>query len=212
MATAEPGGPAMRAATPGARPGGASGHAAGAVGPPSGRSASGSLRLGERTPATMEKRGPYMVTRAPSIQAKLQKHRDLAKAVLRRKGMLGSLPNRPDSSGKRSVKFNKGYTALSQSPDENLVSLDSDSDGELESRYSSGYSSAEASPERLSVQGQATGSITTTTKCLFGACCEHSTVPDFRSVLRSSTLPSSPSRAGKPGCEPAAATRWVSPG
>ncbi|XP_076707230.1 protein FAM219B isoform X4 [Callospermophilus lateralis] len=127
MATAEPGGPAMRAATPGARPGGASGHAVGAVGPPSGRSASGALRLGERTPATVEKRGPYMVTRAPSIQAKLQKHRDLAKAVLRRKGMLGSLPNRPDSSGKRSVKFNKGYTALSQSPDENLVSLDSDS-------------------------------------------------------------------------------------
>ncbi|XP_046283951.1 protein FAM219B isoform X4 [Marmota monax] len=147
MATAEPGGPAMRAATPGARPGGASGHAAGAVGPPSGRSASGSLRLGERTPATMEKRGPYMVTRAPSIQAKLQKHRDLAKAVLRRKGMLGSLPNRPDSSGKRSVKFNKGYTALSQSPDENLVSLDSDSDGELESRYSSGYSSAEVNQD-----------------------------------------------------------------
>ncbi|KAG3262299.1 protein FAM219B isoform X4 [Ictidomys tridecemlineatus] len=147
MATAEPGGPAMRAATPGARPGGASGHAAGAVGPPSGRSASGALRLGERTPATVEKRGPYMVTRAPSIQAKLQKHRDLAKAVLRRKGMLGSLPNRPDSSGKRSVKFNKGYTALSQSPDENLVSLDSDSDGELESRYSSGYSSAEVNQD-----------------------------------------------------------------
>ncbi|PNI37808.1 FAM219B isoform 15, partial [Pan troglodytes] len=46
--------------------------------------------------------------------------------VLRRKGMLGASPNRPDSSGKRSVKFNKGYTALSQSPDENLVSLDSD--------------------------------------------------------------------------------------
>ncbi|KAG3262298.1 protein FAM219B isoform X3 [Ictidomys tridecemlineatus] len=152
MATAEPGGPAMRAATPGARPGGASGHAAGAVGPPSGRSASGALRLGERTPATVEKRGPYMVTRAPSIQAKLQKHRDLAKAVLRRKGMLGSLPNRPDSSGKRSVKFNKGYTALSQSPDENLVSLDSDSDGELESRYSSGYSSAEQVNQDVSRQ------------------------------------------------------------
>lgn len=75
----------------------------------------------------MEKRGPYLVTRAPSIQAKLKKHRDHAKAVLRRKGMLGALTNRPDSSGKRSVKFNKGYTALSQSPDENLVSLDSDS-------------------------------------------------------------------------------------
>ncbi|KAL6081876.1 hypothetical protein STEG23_033339 [Scotinomys teguina] len=122
----------------------------------------------------MEKRGPYMVTRAPSIQAKLQKHRDLAKAVLRRKGMLGGLPNRPDSSGKRSVKFNKGYTALSQSPDENLVSLDSDSDGELESRYSSGYSSAEASPERLCVQCQASDSITTTAKCLF-VLSEHST-------------------------------------
>nr|XP_045372804.1 protein FAM219B isoform X1 [Camelus bactrianus] len=93
-----------------------------------------------------------MVMRAPSIQAKLQKHRNLAKAVLRRKGMLGAAPNRPDSSAKRSVKFNKGYTALSQSPDENLVSLDSDSDGELESRYSSGYSSAEQVNQDVSRQ------------------------------------------------------------
>lgn len=48
----------------------------------------------------MEKRGPYTVARAPSVQAKLQKHRNLAKAMLRRKGVLGSLPSRPDSSGK----------------------------------------------------------------------------------------------------------------
>uniref|UniRef100_A0A9L0R883 Family with sequence similarity 219 member B n=1 Tax=Equus caballus TaxID=9796 RepID=A0A9L0R883_HORSE len=127
MATAEPGVHAARASSPAARPGGTPARVAGAAGPPSGRRGSGVPRLGERTPAAVEKRGPYMVTRAPSIQAKLQKHRDLAKAVLRRKGMLGASPKRPDSSGKRSVKFNKGYTALSQSPDENLVSLDSDS-------------------------------------------------------------------------------------
>ncbi|XP_020034344.1 protein FAM219B isoform X2 [Castor canadensis] len=144
MAAAELGGRAVRASTPGP---GVPDRAAGAARPPSGRSGSGALRPGERIPATVEKRGPYMVTRAPSIQAKLQKHRDLAKAVLRRKGMLGAAPPRPDPSGKRSVKFNKGYTALSQSPDENLVSLDSDSDGELESRYSSGYSSAEVNQD-----------------------------------------------------------------
>lgn len=143
MATAEPGGHAVRASVPGPPPGGATDPAVEAMGPLSRRSGSGAPRTGERAPAAVEKRGPYMVTRAPSLQAKLQKHRDLAKAVLRRKGMLGTFPYRPDSSGKRSVKFNKGYTALSQSPDENLVSLDSDSDGELESRYSSGYSSAE---------------------------------------------------------------------
>uniref|UniRef100_A0A5F7ZPD2 Family with sequence similarity 219 member B n=1 Tax=Macaca mulatta TaxID=9544 RepID=A0A5F7ZPD2_MACMU len=126
MATAELSGRVVRLSTPGPRPSGARDRAPGAAGPPSGQIGNRALRLGERTPAAVEKRGPYMVTRAPSIQAKLQKHRDLAKAVLRRKGMLGASPNRPDSSGKRSVKFNKGYTALSQSPDENLVSLDSD--------------------------------------------------------------------------------------
>ncbi|XP_034849474.1 protein FAM219B isoform X3 [Mirounga angustirostris] len=147
MATADSSGPGVRTSTPGPRPGGTPDCAAGAAGLPFGRSGSGVPLLGERPPAVVEKRGPYMVTRAPSIQAKLQKHRDLAKAVLRRKGMLGASPNRRDSSAKRSVKFNKGYTALSQSPDENLVSLDSDSDGELESRYSSGYSSAEVNQD-----------------------------------------------------------------
>ncbi|XP_059227800.1 protein FAM219B isoform X2 [Mustela nigripes] len=147
MATADPSGPGVWMSTPGPRPTGTLDCAAGATGLPFGRSGSGVPRLGERLPAVVEKRGPYMVTRAPSIQAKLQKHRDLAKAVLRRKGMLGASANRPDSSAKRSVKFNKGYTALSQNPDENLVSLDSDSDGELESRYSSGYSSAEVNQD-----------------------------------------------------------------
>ncbi|XP_024617540.1 protein FAM219B isoform X1 [Neophocaena asiaeorientalis asiaeorientalis] len=147
MATAEPSDPAARASLPAPRPSGT-----GAAGPPTERSGIGVPWLGKRTPAAVEKRGPYMVARAPSSQAKLQKHRDLAKAVLRRKGMLGAAPNRPDSSGKRSVKFNKGYTALSQSPDENLVSLDSDSDGELESRYSSGYSSAEQVNQDVSRQ------------------------------------------------------------
>ncbi|XP_048225463.1 protein FAM219B isoform X2 [Perognathus longimembris pacificus] len=127
MATAELGGLPVRGSTPGPRPG-------------------GTPRPGERSPGAVEKRGPYMLTRAPSLQAKLQKHRDLARAVLRRKGVLGAWPGRPDSSGKRSVKFNKGYTPLSQSPDENLVSLDSDSDGELGSR-SSGYSSAEVNQD-----------------------------------------------------------------
>ncbi|XP_052617795.1 protein FAM219B isoform X4 [Peromyscus californicus insignis] len=196
MATAELRGHAVQMSTQGTQSGAAPDGTAEAAGLPSGRGGGAALRLGERALAAVEKRGPYMVTRAPSIQAKLQKHRDLAKAVLRRKGMLGALPNRPDSSGKRSVKFNKGYTALSQSPDENLVSLDSDSDGELESRYSSGYSSAEASPERLCVQCQAAGGIATTARCLSGACCEHSTAPG----------------SGEPGCESAAAARWLSPG
>ncbi|XP_036997574.2 protein FAM219B isoform X2 [Artibeus jamaicensis] len=152
MATKETGWPAPPASTPGPPPGGVPGHVARAAGPFSGRRGPGVAWLGERTQAAVEKRGPYMVMRMPSIQAKLQKHRDLAKSVLRRKGMLGASPNRPDSSGKRLVKFNKGYTALSQSPDENLVSFNSDSDGELESRYSSGYSSAEQVNQDVSRQ------------------------------------------------------------
>ncbi|XP_006866628.1 PREDICTED: protein FAM219B [Chrysochloris asiatica] len=151
MATAEQTARPARASTQKPGPKWASDRT-GAVCHPSGRGGCGVPRQGERISAAVEKRGPYMVTRAPSIQAKLQKHRDLAKAILRRKGMLGASPNCPDSSGKSSVKFNKGYTALSQSPDENLVSLDSDSDGELESRYSSGYSSAEQVNQEVSRQ------------------------------------------------------------
>lgn len=72
MATAEPSGHAARASTPGPGPGGVPGRVAGAAGAPSGRSGRRVPRVGERTPAAVEKRGPYMVMRVPSIQAKLR--------------------------------------------------------------------------------------------------------------------------------------------
>ncbi|XP_064373671.1 protein FAM219B isoform X2 [Dromaius novaehollandiae] len=106
-----------------------------------------SKKMSRQTDA-VEKRGPYIMSKPPSIHAKLQRQRELAKAVLRRQGLLGgTAPHQPKPTTKRSVKFNKGYTALSQTADEHLVSLDSDSDGELESRCSSGYSSAEVNQD-----------------------------------------------------------------
>lgn len=72
MAASEPQGHAVRMSTQGPRPGAVPDSAAGATGLPSARSGGATLRLGERPPAAMEKRGPYMVTRAPSIQAKLR--------------------------------------------------------------------------------------------------------------------------------------------
>ncbi|NXY50307.1 F219B protein, partial [Ceuthmochares aereus] len=77
----------------------------------------------------VEKRGPYLMSKPPSIHAKLQRQRQLAKAALHRQGLLQApAPQHPKLPAKRSVKFHKGYTALSQAADENLVSLDSDSD------------------------------------------------------------------------------------
>lgn len=72
MATAEPGGHAARISTPELRPGEAPGRVTGTAGPPSVRSARRIPRLGERTPVAVEKRGPYVVMRTPSIQAKLR--------------------------------------------------------------------------------------------------------------------------------------------
>ncbi|KAG8576162.1 hypothetical protein GDO81_009785 [Engystomops pustulosus] len=73
----------------------------------------------------VEKKGPYLMSKGPTIQAKLQRQRDLARAALRKKGMLG------------------GTGKMKAAPK---------SDVELESRCSSGYSSAEQVSQDLNRQ------------------------------------------------------------
>lgn len=66
MATADPGGCTAPTSTVASRAGSGPERAVGAAGLSSGR------RGWERVPATVEKRGPYTVARAPSVQAKLR--------------------------------------------------------------------------------------------------------------------------------------------
>uniref|UniRef100_A0A673GBS6 Protein FAM219B-like n=1 Tax=Sinocyclocheilus rhinocerous TaxID=307959 RepID=A0A673GBS6_9TELE len=85
------------------------------------RESSASAENSEQTQA-VEKRGPYIVSKAPAFHTTLQKHRDTARRALQKRGLLHQTRHKP-----KTVKFSKGYAALSQTGEDSLVSLDSDS-------------------------------------------------------------------------------------
>ncbi|XP_051580965.1 protein FAM219B-like [Myxocyprinus asiaticus] len=103
-------------------------------------------QIGDERIKAVEKRGPYIMSKAPAFHMKLQKHRDSARRALQNRGFSLGRPGLQQPRRKpKNVKFNKGYAALSQTAEDSLISLDSDSDRELD--CSSGYSSAEVHPD-----------------------------------------------------------------